>query len=147
MLLSEIWPLKRNVVALSCVATSVLRMRLMQVVAFSKKLRWLAQTKVLTLKTQLHAVNTRWKRLPQLNFKQVTEIYSLPGSVSLSCKFFKDPLSFLDWHQTENIFIFFWKCCGAGLPHWALWCHCWSFLSFHCFGNLNENKYFYQNSN
>ncbi len=40
---------------LSCVATSVLRMRLLHVFAFSKKLRWLAQTKVITLKTQLHA--------------------------------------------------------------------------------------------
>jgi len=29
-------------------------MRLLNVVAFSKKLRWLAQTKVITLKTQLH---------------------------------------------------------------------------------------------
>jgi len=34
-------------------------MRLLHVVAFSKKLRWLAQTKVITLKTQLHAVNAR----------------------------------------------------------------------------------------
>jgi len=31
-------------------------MRSLHVVAFSKKLRWLAQTKVITLKTQLHAV-------------------------------------------------------------------------------------------
>jgi len=45
--------------SLSCVATSVLRMRLLQVVEFSKKLRWLAQTKVITLKTQLHVVNVR----------------------------------------------------------------------------------------
>jgi hypothetical protein len=37
--------------------------------AFSKKLPWLAQTKVITLKTQLHAVNARWKRLSQLSFK------------------------------------------------------------------------------
>jgi len=46
---------------LKCInkATSVLRMRLLHVVAFSKKLRWLAQTKVITLKTQLHAVNAR----------------------------------------------------------------------------------------
>jgi len=34
-------------------------MRLLHVVAFSKKLPWLAQTKVITLKTQLHAVNAR----------------------------------------------------------------------------------------
>jgi hypothetical protein len=45
---------------LSCVATSVFRMRLLHVVAFSKKLRWLAQTKVITLKTQLYAVNAFW---------------------------------------------------------------------------------------
>ncbi len=36
---------------LSYVATSVLRMRLLHVVAFSKKLRWLAKTKVISLKT------------------------------------------------------------------------------------------------
>jgi hypothetical protein len=33
--------------------------RLLHVVAFSKKLHWSAQTKVITLKTQLHAVNAR----------------------------------------------------------------------------------------
>jgi hypothetical protein len=32
-------------------------MRLLHVVLFSKKLRWLAETKVITLKTQLHSVN------------------------------------------------------------------------------------------
>jgi len=32
-------------------------MRLLNAVAFSKKLRWLAQAKVISLKTQLHAVN------------------------------------------------------------------------------------------
>jgi len=51
------------------VATSVLRMRLLHVVAFSKKLRCLAQTKVITLKMQQHAVNARWKRLSQLNLR------------------------------------------------------------------------------
>ncbi len=40
-------------------------MRLLHVVAFSKKLRLLAQTKVITLKTQLHAVNACVKRLSQ----------------------------------------------------------------------------------
>jgi len=48
---------KTVILLLSCVATIVLRMRLLHVVAFSKKLRWLDQTKVITLKTQLHAVN------------------------------------------------------------------------------------------
>jgi len=43
-------------------------MRLLHVVAFSKKLRWLAQTKTITLKTQLHAINAHWKRLSQLSF-------------------------------------------------------------------------------
>jgi len=36
--------------------------RLLHVVAFSKKLHWLAQTKVITLKTQLHAVNKRMRK-------------------------------------------------------------------------------------
>jgi len=34
-------------------------MHLLHAVAFSKKLRWLAQTKAISLKTQLHAVNAR----------------------------------------------------------------------------------------
>jgi len=42
-------------------------MHLLHVVAFSKKLRRLAQTKVITLKTQLHAVNARQTRLSQLS--------------------------------------------------------------------------------
>ncbi len=54
---------------ISCVATSVLRKRLLHVVVFSTKLRWLAQTKVITLKMQLHTVNARWKRLSQLSLK------------------------------------------------------------------------------
>jgi len=53
---------------LSRVATSVLCMRLLHVAAFSKKLRWLAQTKIISLKTQLHAVNARCKRLSQRSF-------------------------------------------------------------------------------
>ncbi len=55
---------------LSCVATSVLRMRLLHAVAFSKKLRWLTQTKVITLKTQLQAVNACVKRSSQRSFNQ-----------------------------------------------------------------------------
>jgi len=51
-----------NKCILSCVATSVLRMRLLHTVAFSKKLRWLTQAKVITLKTQLHAVSACLKR-------------------------------------------------------------------------------------
>jgi len=35
------------------------------------KIRWLDQTKVITLKNQLHAVNKRWKRLLQLSFKEM----------------------------------------------------------------------------
>jgi hypothetical protein len=37
-------------------------MHLLHAVAFSKKFPWLAQTKVITLKMQLHAVNARSKR-------------------------------------------------------------------------------------
>jgi hypothetical protein len=40
-------------------ATSVLRMRLLHAVAFSMKLPWLAQTKVITSKKKTHAVNAR----------------------------------------------------------------------------------------
>jgi len=38
----------------------------------SPKLRWLGQTKVITLKTQLHAVNARWKRQSQRSFNVIT---------------------------------------------------------------------------
>jgi len=34
-------------------------MRLLHAVAFSNKLRWFAQTKVITLKAQMHDVNAR----------------------------------------------------------------------------------------
>jgi len=42
------------------------------VVAFSKKLRWLAQTKVITLKTQLHAGNARCRTsaFPKLGVRE-----------------------------------------------------------------------------
>jgi len=43
-------------------------MRLLHAVAFSKKLRWLAQTKVITLKTQPRTVNARLKRVLQRSF-------------------------------------------------------------------------------
>ncbi len=39
--------------------------RLLHSVAFSKKLRWLAQTKVISLKTQPYAVNARRKNVSQ----------------------------------------------------------------------------------
>ncbi len=38
-------------------------------VSFSKSLPWLAQTSIITLKTQTHAVNARRKRLSQPSFK------------------------------------------------------------------------------
>ncbi len=34
-------------------------------------LRWLAQTKVITLKTQLHAIHERWKRMSQRSFTTI----------------------------------------------------------------------------
>jgi len=42
---------------------------LLHVVAFSKKLRWLTQTKVISLKTQLHAVSACVKLSSQRSFK------------------------------------------------------------------------------
>jgi len=53
---------------LSCVATVVFNVRLLHAFAFSKKLPWLAQNSVITLKMQTHAVNARWKRLSQRSF-------------------------------------------------------------------------------
>jgi len=39
----------------------------------------LAPIKVITLKTQLHAANARWKRLSQRNWNNHKSLYSLPG--------------------------------------------------------------------
>ncbi len=44
-------------------------MRLLHTVAFSKKLRWLSQTKVISLKTQPHAVNACAKRSSQRSLR------------------------------------------------------------------------------
>ena len=44
---------------LRLVATNVFNMRLLHAVALSKKLLWLVQTNVITLKTQTQAVNAR----------------------------------------------------------------------------------------
>jgi len=49
----------------SCVATVVFNIRLLHAVAFSKKLPCFEPTNVINLKTQLHTVNARWKRLWQ----------------------------------------------------------------------------------
>jgi len=64
------------------------------------KLRWLAQTKVITLKTQLHAVNARWKRLSQLslNFASAskkcsrTNLRCLAGSMWPACRTLPRPV-------------------------------------------------------
>jgi len=57
-------------IVLNCVATHVFSMRFMHEVAFLKYLPWFAQTSVITLKTQMHAVNARRKRLSQLSFTE-----------------------------------------------------------------------------
>jgi len=53
---------------LSWVAKVVFNMRLLHVFALSKWLPWLARASAITLKTQQHAVNARWKRLSQLSW-------------------------------------------------------------------------------
>jgi len=50
-------------------------MRLLHAVAFSKKLRWLTQTKVITLKTKPHAVNACVKRSSQRSFKLILNCF------------------------------------------------------------------------
>jgi len=76
-------------------------MRLLHVVAFSKKLRWLAQTKVTTLKTQLHAVNACVKRLSQRSF--------MNNNIDLSNIF--SGMSVL--HQRKS-------CCWRWQQHWYI---------------------------
>jgi hypothetical protein len=46
-------------------------MRLLHAVAFPKKLRWLKHTIVISLKTQLHAVNACVKRSSQCSLKEL----------------------------------------------------------------------------
>ena len=53
---------------LRLVAIHVFDVRLLQSFAFSKKLLWLAQTNVISLKTQIHSENTHWKRVSQFGF-------------------------------------------------------------------------------
>jgi len=66
-------------------------MRLLHAVAFSKKLRWLTQTKVITLKTQLHAVNACIKRSSQRSFR--TQDHTFIGS-TLKLDFPEDKILF-----------------------------------------------------
>jgi len=54
---------------LSWISKVIFNVRLLLAFAFSKELPWLAQTSIITLKTQLHAENARWKRLSQLSLK------------------------------------------------------------------------------
>ncbi len=58
------WSLK-----LSC--HSRFQRALLHAAVFSKKLRWLAQTKVISLKMQLHAVNVRDKRVSRRSLSKV----------------------------------------------------------------------------
>ena len=58
-------------------------------VAFPKKLLWLSQTNVITLKPQMHAVKERRKRVSQLSFSTVksVDICGLRGNrKSPNCK-------------------------------------------------------------
>ena len=50
---------KKNKTLLMFIATCVFNVRLLHAVAFSKKLLWLDQINVITLKTQTYAVNSR----------------------------------------------------------------------------------------
>jgi len=59
-------PIKTYTSNLGCIETRVFSVRLLHEVAFSMLLSWLSQTKVITLKTQTHAVNPRLKKFLQL---------------------------------------------------------------------------------
>ena len=61
---------------LSCVETAVFSVRLLHALAFSKKLPWLAQTKVITLKTRMYAVNACVKRPSQRRFSGSVRKYT-----------------------------------------------------------------------
>jgi len=62
-------------------------MRLLHVVEFSKKLRWLAQTKVITLKIQLHAINANVKQLSQLSYKLRCDEHFMHAFTACACVF------------------------------------------------------------
>ena len=76
--------------------------RILHAVAFSKKLLWVAQTNVITLKTQMHAIHARWKRVSQLGFTWV-----LPWSQMFSMFYQLTIFKSFDWnfsaHQTKNV--------------------------------------------
>ncbi len=103
-----------NRTGLSCVATSVLRMRLLHAVAFSKKLPWLAQTKVITSKTKTHAVNARWKRLSQLSFSSFQNI--IQGKQGRWQGFYKS----LPWLFNRNLLLKNVKCRNIFLSQYCV---------------------------
>ncbi len=99
---------------LSCVATRIFSMRLLHAVAFSKKLSWFEPTNVITLKTQLHAVNARWKWLSHLSFKifpwwnllcyDSKDTDDVTKHEYIVCLYFDNLICTLDWSMISSPF-------------------------------------------
>ena len=93
------------------VDTRIFNVRLIHAFAFSKWLCWFESTKtnVNTLKTQTHLVNTRWKRMRQLGFCKIKQLYSLQRKIfSVFIDSSNEP-----WQRSKNssiakkVFLFF----------------------------------------
>ena len=79
--------LLKIVCPLSWVATVVFNVRLLHAFSFSKKLPWFKPAKVISLKTQLHAVNACVKRSSQRSFTSFSPLISLSQSRYISNTF------------------------------------------------------------
>jgi len=84
---------------LSFVATVVFSVRLLHAVVFSNKLPWFEPTKLITLKTQTHAANARWKRLSQLSLKECLKVWMI-GQTWLPQGCFRNALT--DLHRNDQ---------------------------------------------
>jgi len=73
-------------------------LRLLQLVAFSKKLPWFEPTKAISLKTQPHAVNACVKRSSQRSFNE-------PNSISVAFRNFIFYQKFVTW-KCQTLFAY-----------------------------------------
>jgi len=91
-------------IQLSWVATVVFNVRLLHAVAFWKKLPLFEPTNVITLKTQVHAVNACVKRSSQRSFSDSIGEYRVPGYSTIMSLF--RVLEFLSiWTEYSSICI------------------------------------------
>ncbi len=99
--MNSIW---KSIPVLSWVAAVIFIVRLLSGFAISKLFSWLAQTSVISLKTQMHAENALLKLLSQLRFKHIMDVYVYVDycyleSISLTYYWFNEEQSSKQFYQ------------------------------------------------